>query len=233
MAKPKAKAVQPKAAAKPPSAAGQPAPLDVVRPLIRVRQMRAFTGKKVTRAELDLVAALAELPEADALRDHFKAIRSTTLAQLADHLETFERNALATAIEHEDPLMSVQEGLEKAVAFLSDVVIEEGEIYDLVHDELDVLVTMSQQSFDAYRGALVAGGLLFYESDLVIPAEDQHVRSFGLQATDIAFKEFGRKIIANILMIGFANSICQVVSYENLAKTIAETVAQSVSRLKV
>ena len=52
----------------------------------------------------------------------------------------------------------------------SDVVIEEGEIYDLVHDEVDVLVTMSQQSYDAYRGALVDGGLLFFEADLVTPA---------------------------------------------------------------
>ena len=41
------------------------------------------------------VNALAELPESDALRDHFKAIRSATLARLAEHLETFERHALA------------------------------------------------------------------------------------------------------------------------------------------
>ncbi len=45
--------------------------------------------------------ALAELPDADALRDHFKAIRSATLARLADHLETFERQATAAgAIVH-------------------------------------------------------------------------------------------------------------------------------------
>ncbi len=39
--------------------------------------------------------ALAELPDAENLRDYFKAIRSATLGQLAHHLETFERNALA------------------------------------------------------------------------------------------------------------------------------------------
>lgn len=39
--------------------------------------------------------ALAELPQADALRDHFKQIRSATLANLAEHLETFEKNATA------------------------------------------------------------------------------------------------------------------------------------------
>ncbi|MCS6844016.1 MAG: LutB/LldF family L-lactate oxidation iron-sulfur protein [Caldilineales bacterium] len=40
-------------------------------------------------------AALAELPDAEALRDHFKAVRAATLARLAEHLETFERNATA------------------------------------------------------------------------------------------------------------------------------------------
>ena len=38
---------------------------------------------------------IAELPNVEALRDHFKELRSATLARLADHLETFERNAIA------------------------------------------------------------------------------------------------------------------------------------------
>jgi L-lactate dehydrogenase complex protein LldF len=38
--------------------------------------------------------ALATLPHSDALRDHLKAIRSTTLANLVRHLETFERQAV-------------------------------------------------------------------------------------------------------------------------------------------
>nr|WP_290665438.1 lactate utilization protein B [Ardenticatena sp.] len=43
--------------------------------------------------------ALTELPDADALRDHFKAVRAATLAQLAEHLETFERQALAAGAQ--------------------------------------------------------------------------------------------------------------------------------------
>ncbi|MCI0396846.1 MAG: LutB/LldF family L-lactate oxidation iron-sulfur protein [Chloroflexi bacterium] len=43
--------------------------------------------------------ALAELPDADALRDHFKAIRQATLARLAEHLETFEVNARAAGAQ--------------------------------------------------------------------------------------------------------------------------------------
>lgn len=38
--------------------------------------------------------ALEELPDADALRDHFKEIRHRTLGRLRDHLEMFEANAV-------------------------------------------------------------------------------------------------------------------------------------------
>ncbi|MGB3715954.1 MAG: LutB/LldF family L-lactate oxidation iron-sulfur protein [Candidatus Promineifilaceae bacterium] len=41
------------------------------------------------------VDALAALPGAGEMRDHFKKIRSSTLANLAGHLESFERNAQA------------------------------------------------------------------------------------------------------------------------------------------
>jgi L-lactate dehydrogenase complex protein LldF len=42
---------------------------------------------------------LAELPDAEALRDHLKAIRSSTLANLAQHLELFEANAVAAGAQ--------------------------------------------------------------------------------------------------------------------------------------
>ncbi len=43
--------------------------------------------------------ALADLPEVEAMRDHLKAVRTATLANLADHLEAFERNALAAGAQ--------------------------------------------------------------------------------------------------------------------------------------
>jgi len=51
-----AKATSKKSATK--KAAG-PDPIEVVKPLIRVRQTRAFTSKKVTRAELDAITEVA------------------------------------------------------------------------------------------------------------------------------------------------------------------------------
>jgi L-lactate dehydrogenase complex protein LldF len=43
----------------------------------------------------DRLRALADLPEVEAMRDHFKAVRAATLANLSEHLEQFERQALA------------------------------------------------------------------------------------------------------------------------------------------
>lgn len=39
--------------------------------------------------------ALADLPDVEAMRDHFKAMRAATLANLGEHLEQFERQASA------------------------------------------------------------------------------------------------------------------------------------------
>jgi L-lactate dehydrogenase complex protein LldF len=44
-------------------------------------------------------AALAELPEVEALRDHLKAVRAAAIANLAGHLEEFERNATAAGAQ--------------------------------------------------------------------------------------------------------------------------------------
>ena len=43
--------------------------------------------------------ALAEVPEVEAMRDHFKKVRAATLSQLAHHLETFEKNATAAGTQ--------------------------------------------------------------------------------------------------------------------------------------
>lgn len=106
----------------------------------------------------------------------------------------------------------------------SDVGISDGEIYDLHSEEVDVLVAMSQQSFDAYRPLLAENGLLLYETDLVKVSAADGAVAHGIQATDIAYKRFGRKIIANMVMMGYVNQIAGLVSDEALRRTVIESV---------
>lgn len=113
----------------------------------------------------------------------------------------------------------------------SDVCIEDGEIYDLEFEELDVLVAMSQQSCDAYRARLLPSGLLFYESDLVQTFEPPDGGAFGVRATDIAHRELGRRVVMNMLMMGFVNEIAHVVSGENLVAAALERVPAGTEKL--
>lgn len=72
-------------------------------PQFRERAVKAIGDPQLQRAidgatlnfRTGRETALADLPDPDALRDHFKAIRSATLARLADHLAMFEQQATA------------------------------------------------------------------------------------------------------------------------------------------
>lgn len=63
---------------------------------IRVQgALEGATGKFRDAREI----ALAAVPDAEAMRDHLKASRSATLSNLATHLQTFERNAIAAGAQ--------------------------------------------------------------------------------------------------------------------------------------
>jgi len=115
----------------------------------------------------------------------------------------------------------------------SDVCIQEDEIYDLLYDEIDVLVAMSQQSYDAFEGGLVRDGHLFFEQDMVTPAAGASGHSLGISATDLAFKQLGRRVVANMIMMGFVNGALGLVSHESLVATVTSKVPPGTEELNI
>ncbi len=71
----------------------------VARDILANERMQQALAGATRRFREERHRALADLPDADALRDHLKAVRSATLARLADHLETFERQATAAGAQ--------------------------------------------------------------------------------------------------------------------------------------
>ncbi len=106
----------------------------------------------------------------------------------------------------------------------SDVIISDEDIYELAPPRVDVLVALSQAAYDAYLPALKPDGTLIVEDDLVETGEDPPARTFRIKATDIAHKKFGRKIMANMVMLGFIGAILEVVSKESLEQAIVGNV---------
>jgi 2-oxoglutarate ferredoxin oxidoreductase subunit gamma len=106
----------------------------------------------------------------------------------------------------------------------SDVCIQTDTIHDLIYDRFDVLVAMSNPSYLGFREELAPGGHLFYESDLVEATEEDAARGHGIPATQLAFDRFGRKIIANMIMMGYVNASVGLASRESLIRTIRASV---------
>ncbi len=90
----------------------------------------------------------------------------------------------------------------------------------------DLLVVMSQEAYNKRIGMLKPGGTLVYDSDLVKIDERARKASeiYGIPATRIAEEKLGKRIVANIVILGFLARICKVISKESLKKAVLDTV---------
>jgi 2-oxoglutarate ferredoxin oxidoreductase subunit gamma len=103
------------------------------------------------------------------------------------------------------------------------VVVEKGSIaYPLVRDA-DFLIALSKEAYEKYGGNVTPDALTFVDSDLVSEAPVDNEKVFGIPATRFA-EEMGKKIVANIIMIGFFSALTNVISKEALLESIKTSV---------
>lgn len=108
----------------------------------------------------------------------------------------------------------------------AEIVIDEKKIGYPYTSKSDVLIVMSQESYSRFLSLLKEGGILIYDSDLVkIDGKAGKFRVYSVGFTRIA-EEMGKKIVANIVMLGAFTAITGIVSYDAMKKAIAENVPQ-------
>lgn len=115
----------------------------------------------------------------------------------------------------------------------SEVVISESEIDFPKVTEPDVLVVMSQHAYNDYASDLKSGGKIIVDPDM-IPHEKElkNVKVFRVPATKIA-DELGKRIVANIVMIGAFSAIADVVDIESLKKSIKDNIPKGTEELNL
>lgn len=117
-----------------------------------------------------------------------------------------------------------------------DVIISDEAIFELEPVRYDVLVAMTQPGYEKFISDLKPGGTLIVDSDLVVTdekLEPQEITKHAIPATDIAFKKFGRKIIANMIMLGYMNSFLNLVTKASLETAISESVPEGTGKLNL
>ena len=88
----------------------------------------------------------------------------------------------------------------------------------------DILVVMSQEAYTRFTPDLKEGGILLVEEDLVrLEHLPQNLQVYGIPATRLAEK-LGKKMVLNVVMVGFLCAISKVVSLESCRQAVNDSV---------
>ena len=131
----------------------------------------------------------------------------------------------ATAIyDKKESVVTQSYGPEARGGACSGSVIVDTEPVDYPYvTEPDILVSMSLEAYKTYRAALKKGGVLLIDEDLVKLDKNERAVVYKIPATRFA-EELGKKIVANVVMLGFFTSITGVTTYDSMKKAILESV---------
>ncbi|SPF38617.1 2-oxoglutarate synthase subunit KorC [Syntrophobacter sp. SbD1] len=132
-----------------------------------------------------------------------------TAACIADHLES-------TLTQSYGPEA-------RGGACSAQVIISNKQIHYPYVRSADIIVCMSQSGYDKYRHMLADDGILIIDQDMVRSAEGAGGGLFPIPATRIA-EELGRKMMANIVMLGFVTSVTGVASLQGMLSSVSDSV---------
>lgn len=97
----------------------------------------------------------------------------------------------------------------------------------------DVLVIMAQAAFRKYRKDIRPGTTVFIDKDLVKPYDlPEGVKLYAIPATRLA-EEVGRKLVANIVMLGFISSLADYFSLEAIKSALKMSIPKGTEELNL
>ena len=97
----------------------------------------------------------------------------------------------------------------------------------------DILVVMSQAAYASFTPQLKPGGILITEQEMVrVDRYPNGVRVYGVPATRLA-EELGRKVVLNIVMVGFFGAVTNLLEPDALRKAVADSVPPAMQKLNL
>jgi 2-oxoglutarate ferredoxin oxidoreductase subunit gamma len=127
--------------------------------------------------------------------------------------------------DHKESTLTQSYGPEaRGGACSSQVIISDKPIHFPYVREPDILICMSQGGYDKFAGLREEGGTLIIDQDLVHPGEmEDGGEFFAIPATRMA-EELGRKMMANIVMLGFFTAVTGAISVDSARETVSSSV---------
>ncbi len=111
----------------------------------------------------------------------------------------------------------------------SEVVISEEPI-DFPHVTIpDIVAVMSQRAYDLFSRRVAGSGLIFYDSQFIVPRRRRSV--VEVPATGMALEDIGDKRVANVILLAAVVAKTGIVSQGALLRAIDESVTDRLLEL--
>lgn len=108
----------------------------------------------------------------------------------------------------------------------SQLVVSESKVLYPYVTKSDVLVAMSQEGYNKFESELCEEGILLIDEDLVKHKPPRgKIKIYSIPTTRFA-EQIGRKIVSNVVMLGFFTAVTNIVSYEAMKKALPGSVPE-------
>lgn len=115
----------------------------------------------------------------------------------------------------------------------SEIIISDEEIDYPKASSIDMMLCLTQEACDKYGRDIKDGGILLVDSGCVSKPEDSKSRIVALPIGEIAIKETGKSLVANIVALGMIISLTKVASVEAVEAAIKDRVPKGTEEINL
>ncbi len=115
----------------------------------------------------------------------------------------------------------------------SEVIISDEEIDYPKAVNIDMLLCFTQEACDKYCKDIKNNGILLVDTGYVTKIPEGKFKIYALPVTDIAEKEIGRALVANIVALGVITRLTAIVSKEAVESAIRSRVPKGTEDLNL
>jgi 2-oxoglutarate ferredoxin oxidoreductase subunit gamma len=108
----------------------------------------------------------------------------------------------------------------------SDIIIDDSEIYFPKVIQPNILVSLTQESYNTFSPIIRPGGLLLVDSKYVTIEKKVDAKHIALPMYDAVIKEIGKPIVFNICMLGTLIGISGLIKPDSILKVLETTIPE-------
>lgn len=113
----------------------------------------------------------------------------------------------------------------------SEVIISEKDINYPKVEKCDIMLALTQDSYDKYIDSLKPGGVLVIDSSIEVESSCDDVKIVMVPILDTAKEKIGKSMVANIVALGSLYELTKVVSKESLIEAVTGRVPRGTEEL--